>query len=55
MKENAATLSIPVLSSYRPNVYLSATLIRPIPVDTASLAPYQPLPARAFGVGAVDT
>ena len=50
MKENTATLSIPVRSSYRPNVYLSATLIRPIPADTLSLDPYQPLPARAFGV-----
>ena len=50
MKENTATLSIPVRSSYRPNVYLSATLIRPMPVDTVSLDHYQPLPARAFGV-----
>lgn len=50
MKENTATLSIPVRSNYRPNVYLSATLIRPMPVDTVSLDHYQPLPARAFGV-----
>ena len=49
MKENTATLSIPVRSSYRPNVYLSATLIRPIPVNT-TLDHSQPLPARAFGV-----
>ncbi len=50
MKENTAVLSIPVRSSYRPNVYLSATLIRPIPTDTVPLDHYQPLPARAFGV-----
>lgn len=51
MKENTATVSIPVRYSYKPNVYLSATLTRTIPMDTVS----QPnnkslLPARAFGV-----
>lgn len=50
MKENTATLSIPVRSSYRPNVYLSATLMRPIPSDAVPSNDYQPLPARAFGV-----
>ena len=51
MKENTATVSIPVRDSYKPNVYLSGTLIRAIPTDTI----IQPdnkslLPARAFGV-----
>ena len=51
MKENTATVSIPVRNSYKPNVYLSGTLIRAIPTDTI----VQPdnkslLPARAFGV-----
>ncbi len=51
MKENTATVSIPVREGYKPNVYLSATLKRAIPMDTVS----QPgnkslLPARAFGV-----
>ncbi|MDE0017199.1 MAG: alpha-2-macroglobulin [Candidatus Poribacteria bacterium] len=51
IKENTATVSIPVRYSYKPNVYLSATLTRTIPMDTVS----QPnnkslLPARAFGV-----
>ena len=50
MKENTATLSIPVQSSYRPNVYLSATLMRPMPADAVPSHHYQPLPARAFGV-----
>ena len=50
MKENTATLSIPIRSSYRPNVYLSATLTRAVPTDTVSAGPRQPLPARAFGV-----
>ena len=51
MQENTATVSIPVRDSYKPNVYLSGTLIRAIPTDTI----VQPdnkslLPARAFGV-----
>ncbi len=50
MKENTATLLIPVRPSYRPNVYLSATLMRPMPADIAPSNHYQPLPARAFGV-----
>ena len=50
MKENTATLSIPVRYSYRPNVYISATLIRNIPTDTLSVDHHQPLPTRAFGV-----
>jgi uncharacterized protein YfaS (alpha-2-macroglobulin family) len=50
MKENTATLSIPIRSTYRPNVYLSATLTRSIPTDTVSVSHHQPLPARAFGV-----
>ena len=50
MKENTATLSIPVRSSYKPNVYLSATLTRFIPMDSASANNNQLLPARAFGV-----
>ena len=50
MKENTATLSIPVRSSYKPNVYLSATLTRSILMDSASADNNQLLPARAFGV-----
>ena len=50
MKENTATLSVPVRYNYKPNVYLSATLIRAIPTDIGSLDQHQPLPARAFGV-----
>ncbi len=50
MKENTATLSIPIRSSYKPNVYLSATLTRSVPMDSASVDNSQPLPARAFGV-----
>ena len=50
MKENTATLSVPVRYNYKPNVYLSATLIRAIPTDTGSVGQHQPLPARAFGV-----
>ena len=51
MKENTATISIPVRDNYKPNVYLSGTLTRAVPMDTAS----QPdtnslLPTRAFGV-----
>ncbi|RKU10374.1 hypothetical protein C6503_19885 [Candidatus Poribacteria bacterium] len=51
MKANTATLSIPVRDAYKPNVYLSATLTRAIPMSPVS----QPgnkslLPARAFGV-----
>ena len=41
---NTATLSIPVKSSYRPNVFISGTLIR----STKSLKEHSP--ARAFGV-----
>ena len=50
MKENTATLSIPIRSSYKPNVYLSATLTRSIPMESVSANNNQPLPARAFGV-----
>ena len=50
MKENTATLSVPVRYNYKPNVYLSATLIRAVPTDTGSVDQHQPLPARAFGV-----
>ena len=51
MKENTATVSIPVQYGYKPNVYLSATLIRPIPTETVSpLDNPSLLPARAFGV-----
>ena len=50
MKNNTATLSIPVRYAYRPNVYLSATLIRSIPTETAASGEQSPLPARAFGV-----
>ncbi len=48
MKENTATVSIPVRDSYRPNVYISGTLTRAIPTDTADSKSL--LPARAFGV-----
>ena len=51
MKENTATVSIPVRDGYKPNVYLSATLTRTIPIGTASQPDNKSLlPARAFGV-----
>ena len=51
MKENTATLSIPVRDAYKPNVYLSATLTRAIPMDTVSQVDKKSLlPARSFGV-----
>ena len=51
MKENTATVSIPVRYDYKPNVYLSATLTRAIPMDTVSQPDNKSLlPARAFGV-----
>ena len=51
MKENTATLSIPVRDGYKPNVYISATLTRAIPMDTVSQPDNKSLlPARAFGV-----
>ena len=52
MKENAATVSIPVRDNYRPNVYLSGTLTRAVPMETetAILDSKSLLPARAFGV-----
>ena len=51
MKENTATVSIPVRYGYKPNVYLSATLTRTIPMDTVPQPDNKSLlPARAFGV-----
>ena len=50
MKNNTITLSIPVRYAYRPNVYLSATLVRAIPMEGAVTDKKSPLPARAFGV-----
>ena len=52
MKENTATVSIPVRDSYKPNVYLSGTLIRAIPTEHDLYKPDNKslLPARAFGV-----
>ena len=51
MKKNTATISIPVRDSYKPNVYLSGTLTRAVPMDTASQPDNKSLlPARAFGV-----
>ena len=50
MKNNTATVSIPVRYAYRPNVYLSATLTRFIPTEVAASGEQSPLPARAFGV-----
>ncbi len=51
MKENTATLSIPVREGYKPNVYLSATLTRAVSMDTVSQPDNKSLlPARAFGV-----
>lgn len=44
LKGNTASLHIPVKSSYKPNIYLSGTLIR----STESLEEH--MPARAFGV-----
>ncbi|MBN1352217.1 alpha-2-macroglobulin family protein, partial [candidate division KSB1 bacterium] len=43
MKENTATIEIPVESAYKPNVYVTATLIRSI----SSLEKHAPV--RAFG------
>ena len=50
MKNNTITLSIPVRYAYRPNVYLSATLVRAIPMEGTVTDKKSPLPARAFGV-----
>ena len=52
MKENTATISIPVRDNYKPNVYLSGTLTRAIPMKTNISTPDSKslLPARAFGV-----
>ena len=52
LRGNTATLNIPVQSNYRPNVYISATLIREFsPGGTGTRpAPTTALPARAFGV-----
>ena len=50
MKNNTATVSIPVRYAYRPNVYLSATLTRPVPTEAATNGKQSPLPMRAFGV-----
>ena len=50
MKNNTTTLSIPVRYAYRPNVYLSATLARAIPMEETATDKKSPLPARAFGV-----
>ncbi len=44
LRGNTASLSIPVKSSYKPNIYLSGTLIR----STDSLEEHAP--ARAFGI-----
>ena len=44
LKENTATLEIPVIEQYKPNVYVSAQLIR----STESLE--RDTPVRAFGV-----
>ncbi len=52
MKENTATVSIPIRTNYKPNVYLSGTLTRAIPTDTDTSTSDSKslLPARAFGV-----
>ena len=50
MKNNSTTVSIPVRYAYRPNVYLSATLVRAIPMEGTVTDKKSPLPARAFGV-----
>lgn len=44
MKENTAVIDVPIREEYKPNVYLSASLIR----STTSLEKHAP--ARAFGV-----
>ena len=44
MQENTAVIDVPILDGYKPNVYLSASLIR----STTSLEKHAP--ARAFGV-----
>ncbi len=44
MQENTAVIDIPIRAEYKPNVYLSASLIR----STTSLEKHSP--ARAFGV-----
>ena len=50
MKNNTATLSVPVQATYRPNVYVSATLTRAIPMETTGADKNSLLPARAFGI-----
>jgi len=47
MDENTATIDIPALSAYKPNAYISASVIR----STLSLERYAP--ARAFGVAPI--
>ena len=44
MQENTAVIHVPILDGYKPNVYLSASLIR----STTSLERHAP--ARTFGV-----
>jgi uncharacterized protein YfaS (alpha-2-macroglobulin family) len=44
MDENTATVDVPVLPEYKPNVYISASVIR----STNSLERHAPV--RAFGV-----
>ncbi len=50
MRNNTTTISVPVRSTYKPNVYLSATLMRPTPMEQTGTGTRSPLPARAFGV-----
>ena len=50
MKNNTTTLSIPVRYAFRPNVYLSATLTRSLPMAETATDKKSLLPARAFGV-----
>ena len=50
MKNNTTTLSIPVRYAYRPNVYLSATLTRSLPMEETAIDKKSLLPTRAFGV-----
>ncbi len=44
MEENTATIPIPIIDKYKPNVYISATLIR----SNKGVEPHAPL--RAFGI-----
>ena len=53
MKNNTTTLSIPIRYAYRPNVYLSATLTRAIPMESGLQTP--PTTAKKSGLQTLPT